>query len=236
VTDSPDPQRGDVEDVGFADPDPEKSTRTKRRIPGRHERVAIRLVGHPMTYVVRVNTSTTSGPTITELTLLADEGRAVDYAAVRAIPVRRLAHSAAGWIDRAGGLFAFPGDYGETHTRPENADPRLSELAWRIESAIMSGEPARPTVAREMHVSTSTLDRMIAKARAEGLLDGIELPRRPSPQQRDALRARHMAELWLDEHGPDAEPPREFVAELNRLRASANQDDSATTPTTEGDQ
>jgi hypothetical protein len=36
----------------------------------------------------------------------------------------------------------------------------------------MTGEPVRPTVAREMHVSTSTLDRMIAKARAEGLLEG----------------------------------------------------------------
>ncbi len=195
-------------------------------MPEHGERVAIRLVGHPVTYVVRVTTSAATGPTISELTLIADDGNAVDYAAVRAIPVRRLAYSAAGWIDRAGGQIAFPGDYSETRTRPEIAaaspNDRLSELAWRIESAIMSGEPVRPTVAREMHVSTSTLDRMIAKARAEGLLDGVELPRRPSPQQRDALRARYMVEQWLDEHGPDAEPPLEFHAELRRLQAAAD--------------
>jgi hypothetical protein len=232
VTGTPEPQRGDVERVTYADPDPLEGKRRKdepfgERVPKRGERVAIRLVEHPVTYVVQVTTSAATGPTISELTLIADDGHAVDYAAVRAIPVRRLAYSAAGWIDRAGGQIAFPGDYSETHTRPEIAatspNDRLSELPWRIESAIMSGEPVRPTVAREMHVSTSTLDRMIAKARAEGLLDGIELPRRPSPQQRDALRARHMVEQWLDEHGPDTEPPPEFRAELDRLRAVADQ-------------
>lgn len=192
-----DRRRGDVENVTYADWDKARAAEVatgaddtldrlvRAPFPAPDERVAIRLVGHPVTYFVRVRTNPTSGPAITELTVKADEGHAVDYAAVRAIPVRRLAHSAAGWIARAGGTLAFPGDYGEMHTRPDSADPRLSELAWRIESAIMTGEPVRRTVAREMHVSTSTLDRMIAKARAEGLLDGVELPRRPSPQQRD---------------------------------------------------
>ncbi|MCA4726901.1 hypothetical protein [Mycolicibacterium fortuitum] len=226
-----DPQRGDVVSVDFADPV------AQQRMPKPGDRLAIRLHDHPMTYIVRVTTSRTSGPTISELTVRADEGHIVDYNAVRAIPVRRLAYSAAGWIDRAGGLFGFAGDYSETYTRPEIAatspNDRLSELPWRIESAIMNGEPVRPTVARELNVSTSTLDRMIAKARAEGLLDGVELPRRPSPQQRDALRLRHLTELFLDEHGPDAEPPPELRAEMDRLRASANR--NAPTTTTETD-
>lgn len=190
-------KRGDVESVGYADADKAAAADAAVRAsdpvdrlvqaptPAPDERVAIRLVGHAMTYYVRVTTSLATGPVITELTLAADDGQAVDYAAVRAIPVRRLAYSAAGWIDRAGGVLAFPGDYAETRARPESADPRLSELAWRIESAIKAGEPVRPTVAHDMHVSPSTLDRLIAKARAEGLLKGVELPRRPQPQQRD---------------------------------------------------
>ncbi|SIL58010.1 Uncharacterised protein [Mycobacteroides abscessus subsp. abscessus] len=228
MTSTSDPQRGDVVRVDFADPDPTPMRRKGARMPAPNERVAIRLHGHPATYVVRVMTNAAAGPTISELTVIADEGQAVDYAAVRAIPVRRLAYSAAGWIDRAGGRIAFPGDYSETRTKPEVAatapNDRLHELAWRIESAIMGGEPVRPTVAREMHVSTSTLDRMIAKARAEGLLDGVELPRRPSPQQRDALHARYLIEQWLDENGPDAEPPPEIRAEIERLQRNSRPD------------
>lgn len=216
------PQRGDVTSVDFADPDPAPKKRTgpfdSGRIPKPDERAAIRLHGHPFTYVVKVATSPTTGPTITELTVLADDGQAVDYAAVRAVPVRRLAYSAAGWIERSGGQVGKPGDYSETFTRPELSNSRLAELPWRIEQAIMNGEPVRPTVAADLNISTATLDRLIAKAKAEGLLDGIEIPRRPSPRQRDALLARHKAEMWLAEHGPDATPPPELSDELRRLR------------------
>ncbi|ORW43111.1 hypothetical protein AWB90_18330 [Mycobacterium paraense] len=126
-----------------------------------------------------------------ELTVVADDGLAVDYAAVRAIPVRRLAHSAAQWIARAGGAVAFPGDYEQTHRQPENADPRLYEVSWRIDAAIMNGQPVRRTVAEEMNISTATLDRLIAKAKLFGFLDGTELSRRPQPKQRDTTTGRN---------------------------------------------
>ncbi|MFA4052536.1 hypothetical protein [Mycobacteroides chelonae] len=173
------PQRGDVVGVKSGEPDS-----TPDRIPEPGERVSIRLHGHPCTYTVRAMADR-SGPKLTELTIAADPGSTVDYAAVRAVPVRRLAHSAVGWIHRLGGLVAAPGDYAETRTRPESADPRLYEVGWRVEDALRHGDPVRPTVAAAMNISLSTLDRLIAKARREGFLDGIDLPRRPQPQQRD---------------------------------------------------
>lgn len=223
VTSGPKPQRGDVESIDYADPDHEADKRTGLfgRIPKPDERIATRLVGHPYLYVVKVSTDKRAGPRLTELTITADDGHAVDYDALRAVPARRLAYSARQWIDRAGGQVMFPGDYRETRTRPESADPRLSELGWRIEQAVMNGEPVRATVAKQLGVSTATLGRMIRKARAENLLEGVEIPQRPQPRQRDALRARHLAEQWLDEHGPNAEPPPELAEELHRLRASA---------------
>lgn len=190
VTTAPPPQRGDVESVDYADP-PSARGRAKHRTPNPDERVAIRLHGHPYTYVVRVATAKGAEPKLSELTIIADDGRAVDYEALRSVPARRLAYSARQWIVRGGGLLASPEDYRETFTQPENADPKLSELHWRIEAAIMNGEPVRPTVAAQLGVSTATLDRMIRKARTEGLLEGVEIPRRPSPRQRDALKARH---------------------------------------------
>lgn len=224
MTSADDPQRGDVVSVDYADPDPRKGKRTGPfdRIPAPDERAAIRLHGHAATYVVRLAANRKGGPRIAELTVIADDGHAVDHASVRSIPVRRLAYSAAAWIDRAGGQVAYPGDYSETATRPEvaTASPwdRLGELHWRIEAAVMDGRAVRPTVAADMGVSTATLDRMIAKAKAEGLLDGVEIPRRPGPRQRDALRTRQLAEDWLNAHGPDADPPPHLLAEIRRLR------------------
>lgn len=205
--DLPQPEPGDVVSVDYADPDPKPKGRTpfNVRTPKPDERVAIRLHDHPFTYVVRVATGKQSGPKLTELTILADDSHTVDYEVLRTVPVRRLAFSARQWIARNGGMFAAPGDYRQTHTQPENADPQLTELAWRIEYAVMNGEPVRKTVAADLGVNLRKLDRMIARAKAEGLLDGVVIPRRPQPQQRDALRARHEAELWLDTHGPHAE-------------------------------
>jgi hypothetical protein len=198
------PEPGDVVSVDYADPDPEPKGRMSPfgRSPKPDERVAIRLHQHPYTYVVRVTASRHSGPKLTELMLIADDGHTVDYEALRTVPVRRLAFSARQWIARNGGKFAAPGDYRQTQTQPENADPQLTELAWRIEYAVMNGEPVRKTVAADLGVNLRKLDRMIARAKAEGLLDGVVIPRRPQPQQRDALRARHEAELWLDTHRP----------------------------------
>lgn len=222
MTQTPAPQRGDVADIGYADPPP-KDGGPKHRTPKPDERVAIRLHGHPYRYVVRVASSKGAEPKLAELTIIADDAaQPVGYEALRSVPARRLAYSARQWIARAGNAFAQPGDYSETHTRPQVAatapNDRLADLLELIEHAIMDGLPVRPTVAKRLRISTATLDRMIRKARAEGLLEGIEIPRRPSPRQRDALLARHLAEEWNAEHGPDVEPPPELLAELDRLR------------------
>ncbi len=177
-------EHGDVVEVGFADPLAAGRT-GPFRAPTPADQIAIRLHGHPYRYVVRVAVSRGLEPKLIELAITADDGRGVDHAAVRSVPVRRLAHSAAQWMERAGGAFALPGDYEETHRRPENADPRLYEVGWRVEAAIMNGEPVRRTVAQQMNVSLATLDRLIAKAKAAGFLDGADLPRRPPPRQRD---------------------------------------------------
>lgn len=182
------PTRGDVVSVDFADPDPHPEARSGpfQRIPAPDERVAIRLDGHPVTYVVRVETARGQEPRLTELTMLADDGAEIDYAAVRAVPVRRLAHTAAQWTARLGGLLAFPGDTAEVGTQPENHDPRVYQAAQIADRALSLGLPVRPTVAAELNVSTRTVDRLLTRARAEGWFDDAPLPKRPPPQQRDA--------------------------------------------------
>ncbi len=235
MTDTPDPQRGDVEFVGFADNDKAEAARQAAKaadprdrllrapVPAANERVKVRLHGHPFDFVVRVKADPATGPVLTEFAVSTkDDSEAVTHAALRSVPLRRLAYSAHRFIATGGGLVGSPGDYREMHTRPDVADPRLGELHWRIEQAIRDGLPVRPTVAADLGISTKTLDRLIAKAKAENLLEGVELSRRPPPRQRDALRARHMLELWLDEHGPNEPMPPEMRAELDRLRASAN--------------
>jgi hypothetical protein len=186
--DSYTPQRGDVESVDYADPDTSQGKRTgpfRERIPKDDERVSIRLIGHPFTYVVRVSTSR-SGPTLSELTITADsDGAVVDYTAVRAVPVRRLAYTAAQWIERCGGLIGFVDDLAETHRQPENPAPKVYEAAQIAEKAIALGLPVRPTVAKELHVSKTTVDRLLKRAKAEGWFDDRPLPKRPPPQQRD---------------------------------------------------
>lgn len=182
------PSRGDVESVDYADPDPDPGTRSGpfQRIPAPDERVAIRLVGHAMTYTVRVATGRRSGPTIIELTIAADsDSEPVDYDAVRAVPVRRLAVTAAQWIERCGGQVGYVDDTAETRTQPENHDPRVWQAAQTAERALALGQPVRPTVAAELNVSPSTVDRLLKRAKAEGWFDDEPLPKRPPPQQRD---------------------------------------------------
>jgi hypothetical protein len=147
--------------------------------------VAIRLVGHAVTYVVRVTSSTRTGPRLTELTISADDDAEVDYTVVRAVPVRRLAHTAAQWIERCGGQVGYPDDTAATLTQPENHDPRVWKAAQVAEKALSLGRSVRPTVAAELHVSPSTVDRLLKRAKAEGWFDGQPLPKRPPPQQRD---------------------------------------------------
>ena len=123
---NPELKRGDVETVESGEPPRADETGAGplglAALPGPDDRVAIRLRGHPFTYVVRVSTARRSGPLLTELTITADDGGAVDYAAMREVPVRRLAHTAAQWIARWGDQIAFVGDTAQTWTRPENRD------------------------------------------------------------------------------------------------------------------
>lgn len=178
---------GDVESVDYADPPTAKTRNTPfvGRVPEQDERVAIRLVGHPFRYVVRVATARGRDPRLTELTMHADDGGEIDHAALRAVPVRRLAYTAAQWIDRHGGLIGDPSDTAEVHTQPENHDPKVYRAAQIAERAMRLGLPVRPTVAAELNVSTRTVDRLLKRAKAEGWLSDDPLPKRPQPQQRD---------------------------------------------------
>lgn len=181
------PEKGDVVSVDFADPDPVPD-RPKNpfgyRIPSPDERVAIRLHDHPFRYAVRVTTDKQSGPRLTELALIADAGSTVDYAAVRSIPVRRLAYTAAQWIEQCAGLISFVDSMGEIQGRPEEADPKVYAAALLAEQALSLGMPVRPFVASELNVSTRTVDRLLDKARAEKWFDDGPLPKRPQPKQR----------------------------------------------------
>lgn len=181
--------RGDVELVDFADPaTPDTPFGPLGRDPQPDERVAIRLVGHPFTYVVRVVTAKGRDPRLAELTMLADnplDDGDVNHSALRAVPVRRLAYTAAQWIERYGGQVGYVDDTTESRTQPENHDPKVYEAAQAAERALSLGLPVRPTVAAELNVSTRTVDRLLKRAKAEGWFDGQPLPKRPQPQQRD---------------------------------------------------
>jgi hypothetical protein len=183
-------RKGDVDKVEYADP-PDADTRTGPlgRVPNDDERVSIRLVGHPFRYVVRVVTAKGREPRLTELTMRADDPTArdgdVSHATLREVPVRRLAYTAAQWIERWGGQIGSPDDTVETRTQPENHDPKVYRAAQIAERALSLGQPVRPTVAAALEVSTRTVDRLLKRAKAEGWLSDGPLPKRPQPQQRD---------------------------------------------------
>jgi hypothetical protein len=215
------PRRGDVLSVGYADP--EKAARhqagmadaLKQRVPpgplcpvpDDDERVAVRLDDYPYTFVVRVRAGRT-GPVVTHLEVTADDGTEVDYNTLRSIPLRRIALSAHNWLRRFGGTVGFPGDNELRRTRPGDRDAdRLHTLVALIESAILSGLPVRETVATEMGLGTATIDRLIRKAKDAGLMDGIEIPKRPGTRQRDRALADHLIGIHLDTHGPYSDAP-----------------------------
>jgi len=167
---------GDVADVRSGEPD-------GQRVPEPGERVAIRLHGHAQTYVVRA-VADASGPRLIELTITADEGGAVDYAAVQPV-VRRLTYTAVQWMARAGGLIAHPDDTAETYARPEQGtDSRLIEVRDLVTESLALGLPVRKTVAARLRVSPATVDRPIRAAKDEGLIDSNSLPKARPPRQR----------------------------------------------------
>ena len=84
-----------------------------------------------------------------------------------------------------GGQVAFVGDIAETHSSPEKPAPKVYEAARIAEKALALGLPVRPTVAAELGVSKTTVDRLLKRAKAEGWFSDEPLPKRPPPQQRD---------------------------------------------------
>lgn len=196
-TDETDPKRGDVLSVDYADEDKAAAAARAAQadepidqllrapMPDDDERVAVRLRGYPFLFVVRVRAGRT-GPVVKHLEITADDGQVVDYGVLRSVPLRRVALSAWNWLQRFGGIVGFPGDHAGKLARPDDPDAdRLTTMVHLIESAILSGLPVRKTVAAEMKMGTATVDRMIRKAKDAGLMDGIEIPRRPGPRQRD---------------------------------------------------
>ena len=53
------------------------------------------------------------------------------------------------------------------------------------DKALALGLAVRPTVAAELGVSKTTVDRLLKRAKAEGWFDDEPLPKRPQPPQRD---------------------------------------------------
>lgn len=152
-------------------------------------RTEIRLHDLPFTFHVRSGTNA-DGPFIRELTVTADEGAAVDYHALRAIPARRLAYTAVQTAARELcdlGVEAVGYALDES-ARPDDADPRVWEVSQRALIAVSNGLPVRATVAEEMHLTKATVDRLIKKAKDAGYLDAADLPKRPQPRQKDATR------------------------------------------------
>ncbi|MGC4960412.1 hypothetical protein [Gordonia sp. DT101] len=154
-------------------------------------RTEIRLHDLPFTFHVRSGTDA-DGPFIRELTVVADEGAAVDYHALRAIPARRLAHTAVQTAARELcdlGVEAVGYSFDNT-ARPDEADgadPRVWEVAQRAQIAIQEGHPVRATIAEDMNLTKATVDRLIKKAKDAGFL-AADLPKRPQPRQKDTTR------------------------------------------------
>jgi hypothetical protein len=174
----PKPRRGDVVQVEVGEP---------------NDPVKIRLHGHNCTYLVRVVLSKETGPELSELTMVADDGHAVDYEALRAVPVRRLANTAAQSMERLGQIsfgrkqWSYVDDRLATfsHIQREPLTAGVIQAVMAAERALALGMPVRPTVAAKLGVSKTTVDRLLKRAKAEGLIEDRPLPKRPPPQQRD---------------------------------------------------
>lgn len=170
--------RGDVVSVESGEPDHKAG-----RMPEPGERVRIRLHEHPQTYTVRAETGP-DGPQLVELTITADDGGTVDYAAVQPV-VRRLAATAVQWVHRLGGLIASVDDTARTYARPElGSDDRLAAVARLVREALSLGLPVRAHVAAGVSMSRGSVDRLIRQAKDEGLLDDESLPNAPAARRR----------------------------------------------------
>ncbi len=143
--------------------------------------IEIPLYGHAFSYQVRIE-RTGGTPRLVELRMVTtDDGGDIDPAAVRQIPVRRLAKAAAQFISmtehgvaNAGDLFDPTGQARpdlEPGKRRRNLGPEhYRQVAALLEGTREIGMPPREHVADYFGVSLPTLDRWIAKAKELGFL------------------------------------------------------------------
>lgn len=156
-----------------------------RRVSGRRGSdnglIEIPLYGHAFRYQVRIDRSAGT-PRLTELRMVCtDDGGDIDPAAVRQVPVRRLARAAAQFISmtehgvaNAGDLFDPTGQGRpdlEPGRRRRNLGPEhYRQVAARLEYAREIGLPPREHVSDYYGVALPTLDRWIKQAKERGFL------------------------------------------------------------------
>lgn len=156
-----------------------------RRVGGRRGSdkglIEIPLHGHAFRYQVRIDRSGGT-PRLVELRMVcADDGGDIDPAAVRNVPVRRLAKAAAKFISmteygvaEAGDVFDPTGSARpdlEPGKRRRNLGPEhYRQVAALLLKAREIGVPPRDDVADYFGVAKPTLDRWIAEAKRRGFL------------------------------------------------------------------
>ncbi len=153
-------------------------------VPQLTDRVRVTLRGHAFDYVVRVETGPL-GPRLVEMAMVPTRDEAaIDPAALRRIPVQRLALAAAQWLSSAGGQFAGPGETDDTRTRPDSParwrridDALLTDVTETVRRAVREGHPIRQWSAKQLGTSPATLDRWIRAAKDHGYLSDGEVPR-----------------------------------------------------------
>lgn len=154
-----------------------------RRVSGRRGTdkglIEIPLYGHDLRYQVRIDRSSGT-PRLAELRMVADGGD-IDPAAVRNVPVRRLAKAAAQFISMTEHGVISVGDLHDPtgRARPDlepgrrrrNLGPEhYRQVAARLEWAREIGLPPREHVADYYGVALPTLDRWIKQAKQRGFL------------------------------------------------------------------
>ncbi|TXA41430.1 hypothetical protein DKM27_13070 [Mycobacterium tuberculosis variant bovis] len=156
-----------------------------RRVSGRRGSdnglIEIPLYGHDFRYQVRIDRSAGT-PRLTELRMVCtDDGGDIDPAAVRQVPVRRLARAAAQFISMTEHGVANVGDLFdptglarpdlEPGRRRRNLGPEhYRQVAARLEYARQIGLPPREHVSDYYGVALPTLDRWIKQAKERGFL------------------------------------------------------------------
>ncbi len=157
-----------------------------RRVSGRRGSdnglIEIPLHGHAFLYQVRIDRSAGT-PRLIELRMVCaeTEGGDIDPAAVRNVPVRRLAKAAARFISMtehgisdAGDVYDPTGaarpDLPQPKRRRNLGDEHYRQVAAQLYWAREIGVAPRDYVAHHFGVTLPTLDRWIAEAKKRGFL------------------------------------------------------------------